>query len=140
MVQKCDQRAEGGLSGDESLGSVDGVENPYPFRVGSDRAIFLAEDAVVGGRFLNQAPHGRLGFAVGDGHRAGIGFVENGHRLAEIAAGDDACRIGQALGQGDIGFRANGGGGGKAHGPILHRGRGEFHPPNCPRPGLRRSI
>ena len=40
--------------------------------------MLLAEDAVVGEGLLDQFAHGRLGLAVGDGHRAGVGLDVEG--------------------------------------------------------------
>ena len=71
--RRGDQRRPQRQAGDEGAGAVDGVQHPDMVRLGTVGAVFLADDAVVGIAFGDQAAHGRLGLFVGlgDGIEAG---------------------------------------------------------------------
>ncbi|MNC92605.1 hypothetical protein D3C83_90600 [compost metagenome] len=63
---------------------------------------------------LDGGSYDALGLAVGDGHRARVGFGIDGDRLAEIAPQHRPALIGQAFGQGD-----EGGGAGRVHRALI---------------------
>ena len=68
-AHQADQRAPGDHAGDEGFGAVDRIEHPDIFGVGMLRAVFLAEDAVLGKIRADQGPHRIFRGAVGGGDR-----------------------------------------------------------------------
>jgi len=65
-VQHADQRPKKRFTGDETLSSVDGIEHPYVFGIGSDAPEFFSVDSMIGVSFLDERSHGLLRFAIGD--------------------------------------------------------------------------
>ncbi len=61
--------------------------------------MFLADHAVVGEACRDQRPHGGLGLAVGDRHRALVVLAFDLDRAAEVAARNLSGRVRQAFGE-----------------------------------------
>ena len=68
VVEEADEGRPERDPGDEAFGAVDGIEDPNPFRVGVQVAVFFADDAVGREMCSNEVAHDFLGAAIGGRH------------------------------------------------------------------------
>ena len=102
VVAQSQQDAPGRHAADEGARAVDRVDDPAVARVAVDRAVLLADDAVIGEARAQAFDQEGLDLAVGDRDRieAAVGeLVRHVQRLAEMAQRDAAGLLQQFLGK-----------------------------------------
>ncbi len=112
ILQQRDQRAEDRAADDEAARAVDGVQHPGPPAAPLARGFLFADNAVHRPLGDDQAAHRGFGLLVGERDGGGIGLGLQPVFATEIGADRRARRIGEALGEIDIGL-------GDGHGPRL---------------------